>query len=52
MKLRQGRKVGRTLYRQLGDEPSDDDPIVGLVDSIELAKIIVEAVNKSGDVNG
>lgn len=43
--LRQGRKVGRTLYQQMGDMASDDDPIVGLVDTPELAAFIVEAVN-------
>jgi hypothetical protein len=45
VKLRQGRKVGRTIYQQMGAEPSDDDPIVGLVDTPELAAIVVEAVN-------
>lgn len=44
MKLRQGRKVGRTLYEQIGPEPSDDDRLVGLVDSSELARVIVLAV--------
>lgn len=43
MKLRTGRKVGRTLYRQLGDTPADDDPIIGLVDTPELAARIVAA---------
>jgi hypothetical protein len=33
------------LYRQLGSEPADDDPIVGLVDTPELAALIVAAVN-------
>ena len=45
---RQGRKVPRMLYRQLGDEPADDDPIVGLVDTPELAALIVAAVNGLG----
>jgi hypothetical protein len=45
-RLRTGRKVGRTIYRQLGAEPSDDDPIVGLVDTPELAAEIVAAVNR------
>jgi hypothetical protein len=42
---RAGRKVPRMLYRQLGDEPADDDPIIGLVDTPELAALIVAAVN-------
>lgn len=41
------RTVGRTLYHQLGDEPSDDDPILGLVDTPELAHRIVDALNDS-----
>lgn len=43
--LRVGRKVGRTLYIQSGDEPSDDDELVGLMDTPELAAIVVAAVN-------
>ena len=45
---RQGRKVPRMLYEQLGDGPADDDPIVGLVDTPELAALIVAAVNGLG----
>jgi hypothetical protein len=44
-RLRTGRKVGRTVYRQLGDEPSDADPLVGVMDTPELAARVVEAVN-------
>lgn len=47
MRLRQGRKVGRTLYRQLGAEPSDDDVLVGLVDTPELAAFIVAAAGET-----
>lgn len=42
---RTGRKVGRTLYLQIGDEPSDSDPIIGLMDSPDLAELVVESVN-------
>ncbi len=42
---RQGRKVPRMLYQQLGPEPADDDPVIGLVDTPELAALIVAAVN-------
>lgn len=45
MKLRQGRRVGRTLYEQQGPEPSATDPIIGMVDTPELAEEIVTAVN-------
>lgn len=44
MRLRQGRKVGRTLYVQLQDHPSDVDVLVGVVDSPELAAFLVDAV--------
>jgi hypothetical protein len=36
-RLRPGRRVGRTLYSQLGDEPSDSDELVGTLDTIALA---------------
>lgn len=49
LKLRQGRRVGRTLYEQTGPEPSEDDPIIGLVDNPELAATIVDAVNTLHD---
>src|SRR5690625_988040 len=49
MKLRQGRSVGRTLYHQQGPEPSEDDPIIGMVDTPELAATIVAAVNAQHD---
>lgn len=51
--LRQGRKLSRTdgpqtLYIQRGDEPSDDDPCVGMVITPDVAKVIVQAVNADG----
>lgn len=42
---RTGRKVGRTIYVQTGDEPSDDDQLVGMMDTRELAALVVRAVN-------
>jgi len=45
MKLRVGRKVGRTIYLQRGDQPSDDDQLVGLMDTPELARHLVECSN-------
>jgi hypothetical protein len=38
---RQGRKVGRTLYAVVGDEPSDDDVLIGVLDTPELAALAV-----------
>jgi hypothetical protein len=42
---RTGRKVGRTIYAQLSGIPKDDDPLIGVFDTIELAKAAVEAHN-------
>jgi hypothetical protein len=42
---RVGRKVGRTIYAQLGDEPSDHDPLIGVMDSRRLAEEAVTAHN-------
>lgn len=38
---RVGRKVGRTIYLQLGPQPSDDDPLIGVMDTPELAAEVV-----------
>lgn len=46
MRFRVGRKVGRTIYRQLGEEASDSDVLVGLMDTVALAKLAVEALNE------
>ena len=45
MRLRVGRKVGRTIYLQLGDEPSDEDVLVGVVDTAALAQFICDCVD-------
>lgn len=42
---RTGRKVGRTVYLQTGPEPSDSDLLIGLMDTPELARTVVDAVN-------
>lgn len=42
---RVGRHVGRTIYEQLGDEPGDNDPLIGVMDTPELAELVVRAVN-------
>lgn len=45
MKFRTGRKVGRTLYVQINDQPDDMDLLIGIVDTSDQADIIVNAVN-------
>jgi len=44
---RVGRKVGRTIYRQEGDEPSDDDVLIGVMDTAEDAWNAVAAFNST-----
>lgn len=46
MRWRTGRRVGRTIYRQLGPVPSDEDPLIGVMDTPELAGLAVDAVNR------
>lgn len=43
---RTGRKVGRNIYAQRGDEPADSDPIIGQLDTPELAAEAVAAHNE------
>lgn len=45
---RTGRKVGRTIYAQLGPEPSDDDVLIGMMDTPELAAEAVGCHNRLG----
>lgn len=40
-----GRKVGRTVYAVIGDEATDDDFLIGMFDTRELAAEAVEAHN-------
>lgn len=49
MKLRTGRRNLRTLYVQLGDEPTDDDPCLGLVLDQHAAAILCRLVNERPD---
>lgn len=42
---RVGRRVGRTIYRQIRPEPSDDDVLIGVMDTPELAREVVDARN-------
>jgi hypothetical protein len=42
---RQGRHVGRHLYAQIGPVPSDDDPVIGTLDTAGLAAEACESHN-------
>lgn len=42
---RQGRKVGRTLYAMVGVVPTDEDPLIGVMDSRALAEAAVRGHN-------
>jgi hypothetical protein len=44
-RYRTGRRQPRTIYQQLGNEPSDTDPMVGSMDTAELAAFAVAAMN-------
>lgn len=47
MKLRIGTTDQRIIYIQLDDVcPSDDDPVVGLIDTPYLAELMVMAFNE------
>jgi hypothetical protein len=46
MRWRVGRKLGRTLYRQDGAEPSSADTFLGLMETEELAEAVVEAMRR------
>jgi hypothetical protein len=42
---RTGRHLGRTIYAMPGAVASDDDPVLGMMDSRELAEDAVDAHN-------
>lgn len=43
---RQGRKLKRTIYRQLDAEPSDKDKYIGMTDEPGHARLIVAALER------
>lgn len=43
---RTGRTVGRTIYAMRTDTPTDTDPLIGLMDSVALAKAAVDGHNQ------
>lgn len=42
---RKGQSVGRTVYVQVGANPSKADVLVGVMDTPDLAELVVAAVN-------
>jgi hypothetical protein len=42
-----GRRVGRTIYVMTGDEPSDDDILIGMMDHANIAAVAVLAHNNT-----
>jgi hypothetical protein len=44
---RVGRKLGRTVYVQVGEEPSDDDVLIGMFDHPALAEMAVSDHNSA-----
>lgn len=45
-RFRVGRKLGRTVYRQLGDDPDGTDELIGMMDTREWGQRVVEALNE------
>lgn len=45
-RYRVGRSLGRTVYRVVGAEPSNDDELIGLMDTPELGALVVAALNR------
>lgn len=43
---RVGRKVGRTIYAQVEAAPSDEDVLIGTMDTPDLAMHVVAAHNR------
>jgi len=47
--FRVGTKVGRTIYRQRTDDPSDGEQLIGQLDTRELAAFAVASMNAALD---
>jgi hypothetical protein len=47
---RVGRSVGRTVYRMVGDDPSKDDELIGVMDTRALAETVVTLHNAAAAV--
>jgi hypothetical protein len=48
---RTGRKIGRTIYLMVGEVPSDDDVLIGVMDTPQLARQAVVSVNHRAIAN-
>lgn len=46
-KWRTGRKLGRTIYAIIGQNASDIDVLIGMMDTVELAEEAVMAHNSN-----
>jgi hypothetical protein len=46
MEFRVGRKAKRTIYVQLGDLASNDDTLIGIADTPEIAAVLIEGANE------
>lgn len=47
MRWRTGRKVGRTIYAQFGNEPADHDILIGVMDWRDMAEDVVREHNRT-----
>lgn len=47
---RVGQSLGRTVYAQIGSEPSKTDVLLGMMDTRELAELVVTEHNQGLDV--
>lgn len=45
--LRTGRHLGRTLYLQTGHDADSQDVFIGIMDSAEVAELIVDQINRN-----
>lgn len=43
---RVGRKLGRTIYVIVGDEPSEADILIGMMDTPQQAQFVCQVVNQ------
>lgn len=46
---RTGTSLGRTIYAQIGPEPSKTDVLLGMMDTRELAELVVAEHNRGLD---
>lgn len=44
-RFRVGRKLGRTVYREFGDRPGENDELIGIMDTREWGQRVVDALN-------